>query len=119
VGSSFLKKVRNPHTITSTSCCSRTSLLTYSSSPLEKEPLLGFACGHVYHLTCLLRANPDTDDEDTIERLLSQLGYSRDSDADGTAAYTGRSVGAKVAHAQVIKNIVQGGCRHCVLPDGA
>jgi vacuolar protein sorting-associated protein 41 len=83
----------------------------------EHEPLLGFACGHVFHLTCLLRANPDTDDEDSIERLLSQLGYARDADEKG--GYTGRSVGAKVVHAQIIKNVVQGGCPHCLVPEGA
>ncbi|TKA22337.1 hypothetical protein B0A50_08156 [Salinomyces thailandicus] len=81
----------------------------------EQEPLIGFACGHVYHLTCLLRANPETEDEDKIERLLDQLGRGN-SDSD---PYTGRSVGAKVAHAHIIKNVVQGGCRYCSIPDGA
>ncbi|KAI7458237.1 WD domain-containing protein [Hortaea werneckii] len=81
----------------------------------EREPLIGFACGHVYHLTCILRANPDTDDEDKIDRLLDQLGRG-DSDGEN---YSGRSVGAKVAHAHIIKNVVQGGCRHCFVPEGA
>ncbi|KAK4549200.1 hypothetical protein LTR36_007658 [Oleoguttula mirabilis] len=85
----------------------------------EKETLIGFACGHVYHLSCLLRANPATADEATVERLRDQLGRGDGDDADGEATYTGRSVGAKVAHAHVIKNVVQGGCRHCVIPDGA
>ncbi|KAI6904970.1 WD domain-containing protein, partial [Hortaea werneckii] len=81
----------------------------------EREPLIGFACGHVYHLTCILRANPDTDDEDKIDRLLEQLGRG-DNDGEN---YSGRSVGAKVAHAHIIKNVVQGGCRHCFVPEGA
>ncbi|KAK5173157.1 Vacuolar protein sorting-associated protein 41 [Saxophila tyrrhenica] len=81
----------------------------------EKEPLIGFACGHVYHLSCILKANPDTSDPDTISRLLDQLG----SGADDEGAYTGRSVGGKVAHAHVIKNIVRGGCAHCSIPEGA
>ncbi|KAK3718742.1 Vacuolar protein sorting-associated protein 41 [Vermiconidia calcicola] len=80
----------------------------------DKEPLIGFACGHVYHLSCLLKANPETADADTIERLLSQLGNGNSDDG-----YTGRSVGAKVAHAHVIKNVVKGGCRHCLIPEGA
>ena len=88
-------------------------MLTQSST--EREPLIGFACGHVYHLTCILRANPDTDDEDKIDRLLDQLGRG-DSDGEN---YSGRSVGAKVAHAHIIKNVVQGGCRHCFVPEGA
>ncbi|KAK5107428.1 hypothetical protein LTR62_001289 [Meristemomyces frigidus] len=82
----------------------------------EKLPLIGFACGHVYHLPCLLRANPATSDEDSIDRLLGQLGYQNSSEDSGIG---GRSVGAKVAHAHVIKNVVKGGCRHCVISDGA
>ncbi|KAK5722032.1 Vacuolar protein sorting-associated protein 41 [Elasticomyces elasticus] len=81
----------------------------------EREPLLGFACGHFYHLSCVLRANPDTSDEDEIERLLSQWRTTGQDDF----GYSGRSVWAWVAHAHVIKNAVQGGCRHCVVPDGA
>ena len=81
----------------------------------EKEPLLGFACGHVYHLSCLLRAKPDTNDEDKIEDLLTQLGYSNNDESDLAV----RSVGAKVAHAHIIKNVVSGGCQHCIIPEGA
>ena len=78
---------------------------------VETEPLIGFACGHVYHLSCLLKANPDTSDPSTIERLLSQLRSSNDDD-DGTG-YSGRSVGAKVAHAHIIRNVLRGGCPVC------
>jgi hypothetical protein len=87
----------------------------------ETLPLLGFACGHVYHLPCLLRANPDTSDDTIVERLMSQLGYSSTGAAADSdePAYTGRSVGGKVAHAHVVRNVVQGGCRCCVVPDGA
>lgn len=31
----------------------------------------------------------------------------------------GRSVGAKVAHAHVIGNVVKGGCQRCGLAEGA
>jgi hypothetical protein len=86
----------------------------------ETLPLLGFACGHVYHLPCLLRANPDTADDTTVDRLMSQLGYGGSAAEDSDEpAYTGRSVGGKVAHAHVVRNVVQGGCRCCVVPDGA
>ena len=79
----------------------------------EKEPLIGFACGHVYHLSCLLQANPDTSDPEEIDRLLCQVSTEDDE------GYTGRSVGGKVAHAHIIKNVIKGGCRCCVIPDGA
>lgn len=51
---------------------------------------------------------------------MTQLGYGNAaaSDADDTG-YTGRSVGGKVAHAHVVRNVVEGGCRCCVVPDGA
>jgi len=42
------------------------------------------------------------------ERLQSQLAADVDADED-----TGRSVGAKVAHAHLIKNAVRGGCPVC------
>ena len=80
----------------------------------EKETLIGFACGHVYHLSCLLRANPATNNPDTIEQLLSQLSNSNDGPDEG---YYGRSVGAKMAHAHIIRNAVKGGCQHCVKVD--
>ncbi|KAF2774100.1 hypothetical protein EJ03DRAFT_370911 [Teratosphaeria nubilosa] len=98
----------------------------------EKQPLIGFACGHVYHLCCLLRAaNPDdSKNEERIERLMRQLGYDDDDDDDdddggggggggGGSGEVTRTVGAKVAHAHVIRNVVEGGCRVCVVPEGA
>lgn len=81
----------------------------------EKEALIGFACGHVYHLSCLLKANPETSDPDTVSRLLSQLGGNTDDDG----IYTSRSVGAKVAHAQIIKNVLRGGCQQCHILEGS
>ena len=76
--------------------------------------LIGFACGHVYHLTCLLRANPDTNDESAIERVEGQLGSREDEIPLGRP-----SVGSKVAHAHIIKNVIQGGCQSCIVPNGA
>jgi hypothetical protein len=77
----------------------------------EKETLIGFACGHVYHLSCLLRANPATNDPELIKQLLDQLSSGNDSADEG---YSGRSVGMKVAHAHIIRNVVKGGCQFCI-----
>ncbi|CAK3968224.1 Vacuolar sorting-associated 41 [Lecanosticta acicola] len=84
----------------------------------EKETLIGFACGHVYHLSCLLNANPETqlDSSKEAEQLVEQLTVD---DNDPGAGYSGRSVGGKVAHAHMIQNIIKGGCQHCVVPEGA
>lgn len=78
----------------------------------EKETLLGFACGHVYHLSCLLAAHPDTRDSAEGRELLRQLESSRTEDADDGLG--GRSVGAKVAHAHIIQNVLGAtGCAVC------
>ncbi|KAI5361502.1 Putative vacuolar protein sorting-associated protein Vps41/Vps8 [Septoria linicola] len=83
----------------------------------EKETLIGFACGHVYHLSCLLDANPDTHASREAEDLLKQMHQAAEEGEDG--GYGGRSVGAKVAHAHIIGNVVKGGCQRCVVPEGA
>ena len=85
---------------------------TNARKQTEREPLIGFACGHVYHLSCLLKANPDTSNPATLQRLQNQLGYAA-GDADEAGGYTGRSVGAKVAHAHIVRGVLRGGCRVC------
>ena len=90
------------------------SMLTIKT---EKETLIGFACGHVYHLSCLLDANPDTHGSREAEDLLAQMHRAAEEGED--AGYGGRSVGAKVAHAHIIGNVVKGGCQRCVVPEGA
>lgn len=95
-------------------------LLTCHSSPhdhdheliggAEKETLVGFTCGHVFHLSCLLDATEGADQAD-IETLQGQAP-SEDGSAD-------RSVRAKVKHAHDIKRAIKGGCPECVLPEGA
>ena len=77
--------------------------------------LIGFACGHVYHLSCLLarikEAQPDV--AAAAERL--QASLAADSGLDDS-----RSVGAKVAHAHIIRNVVKSGCYFCgVVQDDA
>lgn len=76
----------------------------------EKETLVGFTCGHVFHLSCLLEATEGADQAD-IETLQGQAP-SEDGSAD-------RSVRAKVKHAHDIKRAIKGGCPSCVLPEGA
>jgi hypothetical protein len=50
---------------------------------------------------------------------MRQLGYGDTDSVEGEREYVGRSVGAKVAHAHVIGNVVEGGCRACYIPEGA
>jgi len=78
-----------------------------SPLPLSRDTLVGFACSHVFHLSCLL---PKTSASASVAATLQQ---QLASDAvDGGGVWT-RSVGAKVAHAHVIKSAVGRGCVVC------
>jgi hypothetical protein len=81
----------------------------------EKQILLGFTCGHVYHLPCLIDAHPDTKDSSAAASMLVQMEDVAAEDDDGEGAGGGtRSVGAKVAHAQVMRNVLGSmGCARC------
>ncbi|KAF2835819.1 hypothetical protein M501DRAFT_997488 [Patellaria atrata CBS 101060] len=78
----------------------------------EKETLVGFACGHVYHLSCLLDITTSKDPaaESAVRILKSQLADA----AEDEYSYYSRSVGAKVAHAHLIRNVLKGGCPVCI-----
>jgi hypothetical protein len=75
--------------------------------PLSRDTLVGFACGHVFHLTCLL---PKTSASATVAATLQQ---TLANDALESGGQWNRSVGAKVAHAHVIKSAVGKGCVVC------
>ena len=74
----------------------------------EKETLVGFACGHVYHLNHLLHG-PDADDGDDSRPPSS----GEDSD-DINVGFT-RTVAPKVTNARLLKDKIEGvgGCRIC------
>lgn len=85
------------------------SATTDGSTPLppSRDTLVGFACGHVFHLACLL---PKTNASASVAAGLQQQ-LANDSQESG-GRWT-RSVGAKVAHAHVIKKAVGRGCVVC------
>lgn len=76
-----------------------------NSFQTEKETLIGFACGHVYHLSCLLDAAGSGSSASAASMLQAQFA----EDADTSS----RSVGGKVAHAHLIRNAISGGCPVC------
>jgi len=84
----------------------------------EEDTLIGFACGHVYHLSCLVSRiktrNPDL--ADAAERMMNSIRRERAEDegypGGGGGGY-GRSVGSKVAHAHIMRNVVGEGCVRC------
>ena len=80
--------------------------ITDGPLPPSRDTLVGFACGHVFHLSCLL---PKTSASASVTATL-QTRLANDA-IEGSA--WGRSVGAKVAHAHVIKSAVGQGCVVC------
>ncbi|KAL5408660.1 hypothetical protein PMIN03_006427 [Paraphaeosphaeria minitans] len=81
-------------------------MLTEGPVPPSRDTLVGFACGHVFHLSCLL---PKTSASASVAATLQQ---QLASDVEDGGRWT-RSVGAKVAHAHVIKRAVGAGCVVC------
>ena len=69
---------------------------------LDAETLVGFACGYILHLSCLM----NYDDESFTGPKLS----TEDSGSVSTLAT--RSVGDKVTHARILKDNISG-CPIC------
>lgn len=73
-------------------------------SDFEMETLVGFACGHVFHLSHLLSYMND-------ERPATPP--SIELDENGEFAMT-HSVGAKVTHARLLRDKIRDGCPVCI-----
>ena len=73
----------------------------------EKETIVGFACGHVYHLSHLLQSDDDKDAK-TQEAV-------EEEDQENTTHTFSRTVGPKVTHARLLKDRIEavGGCKVC------
>jgi len=71
----------------------------------ERETLVGFACGHVFHVRHLLeRLHPGEDvDEDIVGAVAEQR--------------THHLVGTKVTHARLLRDKIMGGCPVCINTD--
>lgn len=77
-----------------------------SPLPLSRDTLVGFACGHIFHLSCLL---PKTSASASVAATLQQQLADA---ATGEGRWT-RTVGEKVTHAHLIKSAVGKGCVVC------
>lgn len=72
-------------------------------SEWETETLVGFACGHVFHITHLLEAlSPGQGIDPAIT-----------GNADSARSRGGRFVGSKVTHARLLRDRVESGCPVC------
>jgi vacuolar protein sorting-associated protein 41 len=72
----------------------------------EKDTLVGFACGHIYHLQHLLHGPPADDEESTAG--------ADEEDEEATSTFT-KTVGPKVTNARLLKDKIEGagGCVVC------
>ncbi|KAI1324492.1 hypothetical protein F5Y16DRAFT_380770 [Xylariaceae sp. FL0255] len=72
----------------------------------EMETLVGFACGHVFHITHLLEIlHPGQEVDDSIVSNGNGDGEDR--------SRNGRYIGSKVTHARLLRDRVESGCPVC------
>jgi hypothetical protein len=82
--------------------------ITDAPLPLSRDTLVGFACGHVFHLSCLLpKTSASASVAATLQQRLEQ--DARESESEGWT----RGVRGKVAHALGIKSAIGKGCVVC------
>lgn len=74
----------------------------------ETETLVGFACGHVFHLSHLLSYNHNSSDD---QRPLTPPDVQLDENRE--FATTTHSIGAKVTHARLLRDRIRNGCPVC------
>lgn len=80
----------------------------------EKETLVGFACGHVYHVSHLLHG-PDAEGDETLLPESAAARRDREEEGNMDEIRFSRSVGPKVTNARLLKDKIQsvGGCTIC------
>lgn len=109
------KAVKTPKKFSKGSCMS--CGLRYDQSEAEgtgtnDEYLIGFICGHIYHLSCLLDCIEDQSNRTEIERL--QKDFSTADQDVYNLSQTISSVGSKIRNAQRIKGVLGStGCLKC------
>ncbi|KAK3306201.1 uncharacterized protein B0T15DRAFT_534655 [Chaetomium strumarium] len=74
----------------------------------EDDTLVGFACGHVFHLAHLLQRLHPGQKQEADDALLNGL------DADQRFLSSAHLIGAKVTHARLLRDRIAGGCPVCV-----
>lgn len=75
----------------------------------EMEILVGFTCGHVWHLSHLLSYRND-------HRPITPPEVNMDRHDEWTITH---SIGAKVTHARLLKDKIQSGCPICTVEDSS
>jgi hypothetical protein len=82
---------------------------------VEREILVGFACGHIFHLSHL---HPDTQQQSgttTPDRSSDRTPRPMSTVEEPLSATASRTVGPKVTTARILRDKVGDGCRICAL----
>lgn len=77
--------------------------------------LIGFTCGHVFHLSCLLKYDKRDEDETEIPDVVAKMAAGESSPAAGDFD---RSVGPKVDRAALLRTLIGDGCPIAVHKNG-
>lgn len=81
---------------------------------LETETLVGFACGHVFHLSHLLNFKRGDDERPLTPPNERGLDWNGEGDgSDGEYTQNVHSIGAKVTHARLLRDKITEGCPVC------
>ncbi|KAJ5591142.1 hypothetical protein N7450_005114 [Penicillium hetheringtonii] len=82
----------------------------------EREILIGFACGHAFHLSHLHSdASRPQSDTGSPERNADHTPRSSSPLDEGPSTSTSRTVGPKVTTARLLRDKIGDGCRICAL----
>ncbi|EAW09696.1 CLH domain-containing protein [Aspergillus clavatus NRRL 1] len=86
-------------------------------SHTEKEILVGFACGHVFHLSHVHppASSADSDGSQSGVHTPRPFPGSRAPTLNDISSSASRTVGAKVTTARLLRDRIGNGCRICVL----
>lgn len=85
---------------------------------IEKELLVGFACGHVFHLSHVQEPVHSHDNESTNSSETTQeLSTAAKDDTENESQFytTSHTVGPKVITARLIRDKIGDGCRICAI----
>lgn len=85
----------------------------------ETQYLLGFACGHAFHLACLLQdftnrqsnqETPNGPSKEGIPEALAQMAAGETANMNTQLMNYDRSVGPKVDRAALLRMLISDGC---------
>ncbi|KAI2732590.1 hypothetical protein CBS147332_1729 [Penicillium roqueforti] len=81
----------------------------------EREILVGFACGHIFHLSHLHSDTPQQSGANSRDRSADLTPRAMSPVDETRSATASRSVGPKVTTARILRDKIGDGCRICAL----